>query len=64
MSTKLYAFIHSLHRDADQPDAEQLAFDLENDYEGTGMETIQHTFYISPGGPGKKKWPNIESGQI
>ena len=40
MSTNLYAVIHPLHRDADQPDAEQLAFDLEHDYKGTGVETI------------------------
>ena len=40
VSTMLYAFIHPLHRDADQPGAEQLAFDLENDYKGTGVETI------------------------
>ena len=29
-----------LRRDADQPDAEQLAFNLENDFKGTGVETI------------------------
>ena len=42
MLTILYAFIHPLCRDADQQDldAEQLAFDLENDYKGTGVETI------------------------
>ena len=40
MSTNLYAVIHPLHRDADQPDAEQLAYDLEHDYKGTGVETI------------------------
>ena len=31
---------HVLPRDADQPDAEQLAYDLEHDYKGTGVETI------------------------
>ena len=36
----MYARIHTLPRDANQPDAEQLAFDLENDYKGTGVETI------------------------
>ena len=36
----LFAVIHPLNRDADQPDAEQLAYDLEHDYKGTGVETI------------------------
>ena len=40
MSTILYAFIHPLCRDADQPDAEQLAYDLEHDYKETGVEMI------------------------
>ena len=34
------ARMHVLPRDAHQPDAEQLAYDLENDYKGTGVETI------------------------
>ena len=36
----MYAFMSPLPRDADQPDAEQLAYDLENDYKGTGVETM------------------------
>ena len=40
LSTMLFAVIHPLNRDADQPDAEQLAYDLEHDYKGTGVETI------------------------
>ena len=35
----MYAFMSPLPRDADQPDAEP-AYDMENDYKGTGVETV------------------------